>query len=173
MGTQIIHNQVNRPLAPKGKHLIFPEPLTGNSILLAAPLSHRLSTRGTESSKPLQRSIAAITVRSPGRPFPPRLSPSRNGLKRTEFIKTHHDPSLRGMSIELYNGLFFSSKSGSSLSHHVWPVRKRRPWRPNTRRIVSRLMDFKEGRFRRCASNLVSDQVVNPSPKSGGREVAA
>ena len=173
MGTQIIHDQMNRPLTPKHEHLFFPELLTRDSIFLTAPLSHRPSTCWTESAEPLQRSIASITVRSSSGPFPPSLSPSRNGLKRPQFIETHHHPSLRRMPIKLYNGVFFTLKSGSSLSHQVWPVKKRRPCRPNTRRIVSRLMNFKEARFRRCASNLANDQVVNPSPKSCGREVAA
>ena len=113
MGTQIIHDQVNRTFAPKGKHLLFPEPLAGIGILVLAPLSDRLSTRWAKSSKPLQGSIAAIAVRPLRGLFPPRLSSSRNGLKRSQFIKTDDDPFPWRMTIKIYDGVFFTSKSGS------------------------------------------------------------
>ena len=172
MRAQVIHNQVNRPLVPAGHHHFFPESLARFRILVRGPSPYRCSCGGAESSKPLQRSAATIAVRSPGRTLTPLLAASGNGLKRSRFIKTDDNPSFRRMTIEIYDGVFFTSNSGSSLWHHVCPVKNRRPWCIRMRRMVSRLSDFRPAWCLRCSSSLAKDHVVKPNPRSGGREVA-
>src|SRR5208283_2625431 len=106
MRAQVIHNQVNRPLVPAGHHHFFPESLARFRILVRGPSPYRCSCGGAESSKPLQRSTATISVRSPGRTLTPLLAASGNGLKRSQFVKTDDNPSFRRMTIEVYDGVF-------------------------------------------------------------------
>jgi hypothetical protein len=57
----------------------------------------------------------------------PRFSTPRNSLQWPHFVKTDHLPPSGTMAINLNYSVFFTSKSGSLLSHQVCPVRNRRP----------------------------------------------
>lgn len=105
MGVQIIHNQVDRPLAPKGEHLLYPEPLAGIDILVLTPLSHRLSSRWAESSKPLQGSIATIALR-PSRGFFPTPALPVVWSGEAPIHQNGRRPFPWRMTIEIYDGVF-------------------------------------------------------------------
>lgn len=142
MGAKIIHDQMNRSSLPVSQHDFLPELPTGFGILMRGSLADRFSCSWAKSPEPLQGSIARISIWSASRPLAPLLSPPWDRLQGSQLIETNNDSPLGRMTIEVYDSVFFTSKSGSWLSHQVCPVRKRRPCRVRIRRIVSRLRDF-------------------------------
>jgi hypothetical protein len=127
MGAEIVHDEMNGAFGPKGQHVLLPKLLAGVPRLLSEPFAHCLSRDRTKGAKPLQRAIALIPIRARCGTFPPGPTPTGDGLQRSHFIKANHMTPLRRVAVETDYRVFFTSNSGSFVSHHVCPVRKRRP----------------------------------------------
>jgi hypothetical protein len=127
VGAKIVHNQMNRAARPKREHLSLPELSAILCRFRGEAFADCPAGGGAEGAKPLQSPIALVAVRPSRRAPTPGLAASGNRLQRPHLIKANGMPSLGRIAVQAHDSVFFTSKSGSSLSHQVWPVRKRRP----------------------------------------------
>jgi hypothetical protein len=74
---------------------------------------------GAKGTKPLQGSIALVAIRAKGSLSTPGFPSPRDGLQWPHFVKTDHLPPMGAVAVDLNYSVFFTSKSGSLLSHHV------------------------------------------------------
>jgi hypothetical protein len=126
----------------------------------------------SESRQQLNRCRAMIPGRPPRRLFAPTATASRNRSQRSHFIDADDHPIAWRRTVEVYDLVFFTSKSGSLLSHHVRPALNLKPPAWSRRRIVDRVTFFRPDFFCRCSSNFCRDHVVNFNPRSLGRAEA-
>ncbi len=141
VGAEVIHNQVDPALGPGRQHVLQPESPTTFGGFCGKSFSNGHAGVWAKGAKPLQSSVAFVTIRTqPGVPAPCAPS-SGDRLQRAHFVKADNLPPPGAMAVDLNYSVFFTSNSGSLLLHHVWPVRNRRPWRERMWRIVSRLIE--------------------------------
>ena len=134
--------------------------------------AHGTSTVRRESRQQLNRCRSVISGRPTRRLFAPTATTSRNGGERAHFIDADDNAVGRRRAIEVYDLVFFTSKSGSLLSHHVWPALNLNPSAWRRRRIVDRVTCFRPAFCCRCCCSFCRDHVVNFSPRSFGRAEA-
>ena len=127
MGTQVVHDKVDTTPGPEGKHVLQSERTAAFGRLRGESFSDRKAGLRAKRGKPLQGSIAFVTIWPKAATLAPGLPTSRDGLQGTHFVEADNLSPVRGMPIEVNYSVFFTSNSGSSLSHQVWPVRNRRP----------------------------------------------
>ena len=138
---EIIHNHVDSALWPCRQHILQPESKARFCRFCGKSFSCGYACVGVKSTKPLNSPVAFVTVWTEFSMSSPCLSSSGYCLERTHFVKADNLPPSGTMSVDLNYSVFFTSNSGSLLSHHVWPVRNRRPCRERMCRIVSRLIE--------------------------------
>lgn len=127
MGAEIVHDEMNGAFGPEGQHVLLPKLLAGVARFLAEPFSHGLSRDRTKGAKPLHRAIALVAIGARYRTFRPSPTSTGDGLQGSHLIEANHMTSLGRVAVEADYGVFFTSNSGSFVSHHVCPLRKRRP----------------------------------------------
>lgn len=119
VGAEVIHNQTDPALGPGWQHVIQPETSATISRSCGKSFADGKATMRVEGTKPLQRSIALVTVRTQsGLPAPCTSAPG-NCLQRSHFIKADNLAPSRPMAVDLNYSIFFTSNSGSLLSHQV------------------------------------------------------
>ncbi len=127
MRTEVVHDEVKGTIRPMREQDFLPKAPTGISRLGGRAFPNGLAGVGRKGAEPLQGTITFIPARaSVGTPAPRGASPW-NGLQRSHLIEADDMSPLGWVAVQTYNGVFFTSKSGSLLLHQVWPVRKRRP----------------------------------------------
>lgn len=134
--------------------------------------AHRVTAVRSESRQQLNCCRPVISGRSTCRLFAPTAAAARDRGQRAHFIDTDDNAVVRRRAVEAYDLVFFTSKSGSLLSHHVWPALNLNPSAWRRRRIVDRVRFFKPGLCCRCCCSFWRDHVVNFSPRSFGRAEA-
>lgn len=127
MRIEIVHNQVNGTPRPPTHQLVQKETRAGIRSSVGEALSYRFATGGAKGAEPIENAVALVAVWPLVSALSPRPATPRNRLQRSHFIKADNDASARRVPVNAYDGVFFTSKSGSLLSHHVCPVRNRRP----------------------------------------------
>ena len=127
MSTEIVHDKVDAAPGPKGKHVLQPESATTFGRFRGESFSDGKAGLRAKRGEPLQSSVTFVTIWPKPATIAPGLPPSRDGLQGTHFVETDNLSPVRGMPIEVNYSVFFTSNSGSSLSHQVWPVKNRRP----------------------------------------------
>jgi len=119
VGAEVIHNQVNSSSGPGWQQVIHPESPAPIGGFGRKAFSNGKAGVGAKGTKPLQGSIAFVPIRAKGSLSTPGFSAPRNGLQWPHFVKADHLPPMGTMTIDLNYSVFFTSKSGSLLSHQV------------------------------------------------------
>lgn len=119
VGAEIIHDQMNSSAGPRGQKVLQPESPTRIGGFDRKSLSNSDAGKGIKGTKPLQSSITPVTIRTKWGLLAPRFPAPWNGLQWSHFVKTDHLPPPGAMTIDLNYSVFFTSKSGSLLSHQV------------------------------------------------------
>lgn len=128
VGTQVVQDQVDAPLAPSPQHHLVKKVPAVFTVLCGRASPRPLAGVRAESAEELERAVlAAVAIRATSRLFRPTPAPARDGLERSRLVKANHRAVARRVTVEPDDGVFFASKSGSELSHHVCPVRKLSP----------------------------------------------
>jgi hypothetical protein len=141
MGAEVVHDQVDPTPGPGWQHVLQPESLATFCRFCRKSFSDSDAGMGVECTKPLQGPISFVAIRTKAGASTPCGTSSRDGLQGTHFIKAYNLSPSGAVAVDLNYSVFFTSNSGSSLSHHVCPVKNRRPWRERMWRIVSRLIE--------------------------------
>ena len=141
MSAQVVHDQVDPTPRPRWQHVPQPESPATFGRFCGESFSNSDASVGVECAEPLEGPVSFVTVRTKAGARTPCFASSGNGLQRTHFVKAYNLSPCRAVAVDLNYSVFFTSNSGSSLSHHVCPVRNRRPWRERMCRIVSRLIE--------------------------------
>lgn len=127
VSTEVVHDKVDPAPGPEGNHVLQPERATAFGRFRGESLSDGKAGMRTKGGEPLECSVPLVTIwPKPGTPAPCFPS-SGDRLQGTHFVEADNLSPVRRMPVETNYSVFFSSNSGSSLSHQVWPVRNRRP----------------------------------------------
>jgi hypothetical protein len=119
MGLKIIHNQMNSSSGPGWQQIIHPEsPATLGGFGVKSFADGETGV-GAEGTKPLQRAITLIAIRAKWSLSTPGFPSPGDGLQWSHLVKADHLPPMGAMAIDLNYSVFFTSKSGSLLSHQV------------------------------------------------------
>ena len=127
MSTEIVHNKMNGAFGPGTQHVFFPKALAGFRISGTVSFSDGLPRVRRKSTQPLQGSISLVSVWSEIRTLPPCLTAARDSLQRSHLVEANNVAPSGTFAIDSNYSVFFTSNSGSLLSHHVCPVRKLSP----------------------------------------------
>lgn len=127
VSAEIVHNKMNGAFGPETQHVFFPKSLATFRISGAVSFSYGLPRVRREGAQPLQGSISFVSVWSEVGTLPPCLAAARNSLQRPHFVEANNMTPPGAFAIDSNYSVFFTSNSGSLLSHHVCPVRKLSP----------------------------------------------
>lgn len=119
VGGEIIHNQMDSSSGPRWQKMFQPESPTRIGGFDRKSFPNSIAGVRTKGTKPLQSSITSVTIGAKWGLLAPRFPTPRDGLQRPHFVKTDHLPPPGTMAIDLNYSVFFTSKSGSLLSHQV------------------------------------------------------
>ena len=129
MSAEIVENKMNSSATPSLEQDLVEE---GPAILGGfgrGPAPDGFPCGGTEGGEKLKCAVpAAVAVGTPGCFLSPAAAASRDCLQWPHLIEANHRPVCRRIAVERDYGVFFTSKSGSELSHQVCPVRNRSPY---------------------------------------------
>ena len=119
VGAKVVHHKMNAASGPTREHVLQPEGKTGLRGFLRESRADGLAGVRAESREPLEGAVAFVAVR-PTRGSPaPRLAASRDRLQGAHFVKADNLTPPRRVAVKANYSVFFTSNSGSSLSHHV------------------------------------------------------
>lgn len=127
VSAEIIHNQVDPALWPSWQHVFQPKGTARFSRFCGKSFPDCFAGAWIEGTKPLQGAVTFVAIRTKTGTSAPCFTATGDSLQWSHFVKAHHLSPTGTVAVDLNYSVFFTSNSGSLLSHQVWPVRKRRP----------------------------------------------
>jgi len=119
MGVEIVHDEMECPLRPVFDQVAQEEVLAGAGGSAGIAPADRPARCRAECGKPVERAVALVAIGPQLRLGTPCSAATRDGLQWPHLVETDNGSASRGIAVQVYDGVFFTSKSGSVLSHHV------------------------------------------------------
>ena len=119
MRAQIIHNQMDSTSWPVRKHVFQPKYKARICRFVQKAFADGLAGMRAESSKQLKGAIALISIWPTLGRCSPDFTAAWDSLQGSHFVKADHLAPAGPMTVDVNYSVFFTSNSGSVLSHQV------------------------------------------------------
>lgn len=119
VGAKIIHDQVDATPGPGRNHVLQPESTATFGRFCGKSFTNGPTGVRVKCAEPQQSPVSFITSWSKLGPPAPCFTSPRDCLQRAHFVKADNLPPSGTMPVNLNYSVFFTSNSGSLLSHHV------------------------------------------------------
>jgi hypothetical protein len=119
VSAQVVHDEVDSASGPEREHVFQPECEALSGRFARKSFANGPAGMRAESREPLEGSVALVAVWAALGSLSPSPASPWDCLQGAHFVEADNLAPSRRMAVDTNYSVFFTSNSGSSLSHHV------------------------------------------------------